>query len=137
MAMHNSEDLAETIKVFYQQLDSLKLMPRRCGVGLISKDTRIAELMGMVINEQGETKEIAGKLILKNHPILENIYNAWLRQEDYYPVLHGNEIKEYYQLIGAQISIQNYPDDAVQFGYFFSFPEGPGICVDGQRIYRR
>ncbi|HZJ59258.1 MAG TPA: ATP-binding protein [Chitinophagaceae bacterium] len=124
MAMHNSQDLAETIKVFYQQLDSLKLMPRRCGVGLITKDPRIAELMGMVINEQGETMEIAAKLILKNHPILENIYDAWIRQEDYYPVLRGNEIKEYYQLIGAQISAQNYPDDAVQFGYFFSFPEG-------------
>src|SRR6185295_16925711 len=35
MAMHSSEDLAETIKVFYHQLGLLNLMPRRCGVGLI------------------------------------------------------------------------------------------------------
>jgi len=144
MAMHNSEDLAETIKVFYQQLDTLKLMPRRCGVGLLNKDTHIAELTGMVINEVGETKKIAGKLILKNHPILENIYNAWLGQEDYHPVLRGNEIKEYYQLIGAQISIENYPDDVVQFGYFFSFAEGlvyawteKEFREDELKIYRR
>jgi hypothetical protein len=64
--------------------------------------------------------------------------------EDYYPVLRGNEIKEYYRLVGAQISIQNYPDDAVQFGYFFSFPEGQvyawtdkEFIEDELKIYRR
>jgi signal transduction histidine kinase/DNA-directed RNA polymerase subunit N (RpoN/RPB10) len=144
MAMHNSQDLAETIRVFYQQLDSLKLMPRRCGVGLLHKDTHIAELMGMVINEQGETKEMAGKLTLQNHPVLENVYNSWIRQEEYYPVLRGAEIKEYYALVASQIPVQNYPDDAVQFGYFFSFPEGQvyawtdkEFIEDELKIYRR
>jgi signal transduction histidine kinase len=144
MAMHSSQDLVETIKVFYRQLDTLNLMPRRCGVGLINKETRIAELIGMVINDEGEAKEIAGKLTLKDHPVLENVYNCWVRQKDYYPVLRGNEIKEYYQLVGSQITIQNYPDDAVQFGYFFSFPEGQvyawtdkEFTEDELKIYRR
>ena len=144
MAMHSSQDLVETIKVFYKQLDTLNLMPRRCGVGLIDKETRIAELIGMVINDQGEAKEIAGKLTLTDHPVLENVYDCWVGQKDYYPVLRGNEIKEYYQLVGSQITMQNYPDDAVQFGYFFSFPEGQvyawtdkEFIEDELKIYRR
>jgi hypothetical protein len=76
MAMHNSADLAETIKVFYQQMGLLNLMPRRCGVGLIDKATRIADLTGMIISEQGETKEIAGKLKLAGHPVLLNVYES-------------------------------------------------------------
>src|SRR5688572_12436283 len=147
MAMHNSEDLNETIKVFYRQLETLNLMPRRCGVGLIDKTTHstpVAELIGMVINEQGEVKEIAGKLKLSGHPVLESIYNGWLHQQDYHPVLRGNEIKEYYRFISSNISTQNYPEDAVQFGYFFFFPEGTvyawtekEFTEDELKIYRR
>src|SRR5688572_22066084 len=147
MAMHNSEDLNETIKVFYRQLETLNLMPRRCGVGLIDKamqSTPVAELIGMVINEQGEAKEIAGKLKLSGHAVLENIYNGWLHQQDYHPILRGNEIKEYYRFISSNISTQNYPEDAVQFGYFFFFPEGTvyawtekEFTEDELKIYRR
>ncbi|MBD0333259.1 MAG: hypothetical protein ICV66_11445, partial [Chitinophagaceae bacterium] len=144
MAMHSSEDLAETIKVFYQQMGLLNLLPRRCGVGLIDKETRIADLTGMVISENGETKEIAGKLKLATHPVLEKVYDHWLLQKEYHHVLRGNRIKEYYQLIGSSISFQNYPDDAIQFGCFFFFPEGvvyawteKEFTEDQLEIYRR
>jgi signal transduction histidine kinase len=124
MAMHSSEDLAETIKVFYQQLGLLNLMPRRCGVGLIDTETHVADLSGMIVSEQGEAKEITGKLKLAKHPVLKKVYDNWVLQKEYHPVLRGNEIKEYYGLIGSQISFQEYLPDAVQFGYFFYFPEG-------------
>jgi len=144
MAMHTSQDLAETISVFYRQLDNLNLMPRRCGVGLIDKDTHAADLIGMVINEKGEAREIKGKLTLRDHPVLEKVYDKWLQQEDYYPVLRGNEIKEYYQLVGSRIPVQNYPDDAIQYGYFFAFPEGSvyawtekEFTQDALKVYRR
>ena len=144
MAMHNSADLAATIKVFYQQLGLLNLMPRRCGVGLIDKETHIADLTGMVITEKGETREIAGQLKLSEHPVLINIYENWLAQKEYHPVLRGNEIRDYYHRIGAQISVQSYPDDAVQFGNFFFFPEGTVYAwaekvftEDELKIYRR
>src|SRR5688572_17397618 len=68
MAMHSSEDLAETIKAFYHQMGLLNLMPRRCGVGLIDEETHTADLTGMIISEQGEAKEIAGKLKFEEHP---------------------------------------------------------------------
>ena len=144
MAMHSSEDLAETIKTFYQQMGLLNLMPRRCGVGLIDKETHVADLTGMISSEQGEAREIAGKIKLSKHPVVQTVYDNWLLQKEYHPVLRGNEIKEYYELIGSQISLQDYPPDSVQYGYFFYFPEGTvyawsekEFADDELKIYRR
>ena len=61
---------------------------------------------------------------MEGHPVLEGIFDNWILQCEYHPVLRGNEIKEYYQLIRPQISFPEYPNDAVQFGYFFYFTEG-------------
>src|SRR6185503_1172180 len=113
-----------TIKVFYNQMNLLGITPRRYGVGLIDKEAHVAELTSLNVSEEGETVERTGRLNLSEHPLLKNIYDGWLSQEEYHPVLRGKEIKEYYELVGSKISFQNYPKDAVQFGSFFFFPEG-------------
>ena len=133
MAMHSSEDLAATIGIFYRELESFSITPRRCGVGVLDKETRIAELSTMNTTDKGDSIEVIGKLKMEGHPVLEGIFDSWILQQEYHPVLRGNEIKEYYQLVRPQISFPEYPNDAVQFGYFFSFPEGGGICLDRQR----
>ena len=81
---------------------------------------------------------------MEGHPVLEGIFESWILQHEYHPVLRGNEIKEYYQLIRPQISFPEYPNDAVQFGYFFPFPEGgvyawteKELAEDDLKIYRR
>jgi signal transduction histidine kinase len=124
MAMHSSQDLADTIGVFYHELELFSITPRRCGVGLLNKETRIAELSTMNTTEQGKSVEIIGVLKMEGHPVLESVYNNWLLNKEYHPVLRGNEITEYYKLIRPQIAFPEYPHDAIQFGYFFFFPEG-------------
>ena len=144
MAMHSSEDLAATIGIFYRELESFSITPRRCGVGLLDEDTRMAELSTVNTTEQGDSVEIIGKLKMEGHPVLEGIFDNWILQCEYHPVLRGNEIKEYYQLIRPQISFPEYPNDAVQFGYFFYFTEGgvyawteKELAEDELKIYRR
>ncbi len=144
MAMHSSKDLAETIHAFYSELVSMNLTPRRCGLGLINKETHEAELSSMNTTEDGVSVEVIGKFVLADHPVLEGIYNHWLEQKEYHPVLRGNEIKEYYQLLRKQMAFPDYPSDAVQYGYFFYFEEG-GVYAwtekpleeDELKIYRR
>ncbi|MBL7851264.1 MAG: hypothetical protein JNN04_10215, partial [Cyclobacteriaceae bacterium] len=144
MAMHSSQDLAETIHTFYSELVSMNLTPRRAGLGLINRETRVSELSTMNTTETGISVEVIGELVLKNHPVLEGVYDHWLRQEEYHPVLRGNEIKEYYQLVRKNLAFPDYPNDAVQFGYFFFFEEG-GVYAwtdkqlqeDELNIYRR
>ena len=61
---------------------------------------------------------------MEGHPVLDNIYENWIAQSEYHPVLRGNEIREYYEIIRPQMGFPGYHQDDVQFGYFFFFPEG-------------
>jgi signal transduction histidine kinase len=144
MAMRNSQDLANTIGAFYRELHSFSLTPRRCGVGLLDKEERVGELFTWNTTEKGESLELVGRIKMEGHPVLEGVYNHWLTQTEYHPVLRGNEIKEYYQLLRPQISFPDYSHDDVQYGYFFFFKEG-GVYAwtekemkdDELQIYRR
>ena len=124
MAMHGSEDFVTTIVAFYHELAQLSFTPRRCGVGLINKETRIAELSTLNTTDKGDSIELIGKIKLEGHPVLEEVYDNWLTQNEYHPVLTGNEIKEYYKFIGPKIAIPDFSGDSVQYGYFFYFKEG-------------
>ena len=144
MAMHSSKDLSDTIGVFYNELSGLSLTPRRCGVGLINKESRIAEISTMNSTSDGHGIELVGRLDMTGHPVLVGVYDNWLTKTEYHPVLRGNEIKEYYQFVRPQIDFPAYPDDSVQYGYFFFFEEG-GVYAwtekelheDELKIYRR
>jgi len=144
MSMHSSRDLADTIGVFYHEMELLSVTPRRCGVGLMDKETHVAELSTMNTTEQGDSIEIIGKLKLAGHSVLEGVYDNWILQKEYHPVLRGNEIKEYYQLMRPQIAYPDYPTDTAQYGYFFFFNEGgvyawteKELSEDELKIYRR
>ncbi len=144
MAMHDSKDLTAAIGVFYQEIRSLSITPRRCGVGLLNKENRIAEISTMNTTEKGESKEVVGKLEMAGHPVLDGIYESTMLQKEYHPVLRGNEIKEYYKLVRPQIDYPDYPTDAVQYGNFFPFAGGSifawtekELPEDELKIYRR
>ena len=62
MAMHSSKDLSETIGLFYRELKSLSVIPIRCGVALMDKETRMAEVTTMNTTEQGDSIEVIGKI---------------------------------------------------------------------------
>jgi signal transduction histidine kinase len=144
MAMHSSDDLAETIKVFYHEIELLSVTPRRCGVGLLDKETQIAELSTMNTTEEGNSIEVIGKIKLAGHPVLKAIYDNWLTQQEYHPVLKGKEITAYYQQMRPQVAFPEYPHDVIQYGYFFFFNEGgvyawtdKELAEEELKIYRR
>jgi signal transduction histidine kinase len=144
MAMHNSQDLSNTIRVFYQQIGLLSETPRRCGIDIIDKDTHSVEISSMNTTEEGQSLEAIGKILLKGHRILDGIYDNWLLQKEYYPVLKGDEIREYYDFVRPHVGYPDYIQDAVHYGHFFPFPEGciyvwttKGLSEDELKIYRR
>jgi hypothetical protein len=144
MAMHSSEDLAETLGVFYRELRALDVTPRRCGVALMDKKSRMAEVTTMNTTEQGNSIEIIGKIKMAGHRVLAEVFEYWLKQKEYHTVLKGNQIKEYYQVLKPQISYPDYPSDVAQFGYYFMFKEGDvyawtdhELTEDELQIFRR
>jgi len=124
MSMHSSEDLAVTVSLFFAELRSLQVTPRRCGVSLIIKGSRIAEFAATTATEDGNTKEMTGKLKLAGHPVLDAVYDHWISQKEYHPVLQGDEIMKYYQFMNPQVEFPDFLRDASQFGHYFSFKEG-------------
>ncbi|MFZ0453230.1 MAG: SpoIIE family protein phosphatase [Ignavibacteriaceae bacterium] len=144
LAMNSSEDFMAAISVFYHELSLMSHTPRRCGVGLIGKETRLVELSTFNTTTKGGSVEVIGKIKMEGHPVLNAVYENWLKKREYHVVLRGNEIKEYYQLIRPQISIPDYTNDKVQYGYFFYFDEGgvytwteKELSGDELQIYRR
>jgi signal transduction histidine kinase len=124
MSMRSSADLAETVSLFFGELKSLKVTPRRCGVSLIMKGSRIGDFAATTATEDGNRKEMTGKLLLAGHPVLDAIYDHWVSQKEYHPVLRGDEIRKYYKVMNAQVEFPDFRRDASQFGHYFFFKEG-------------
>jgi serine phosphatase RsbU (regulator of sigma subunit)/DNA-directed RNA polymerase subunit N (RpoN/RPB10)/ketosteroid isomerase-like protein len=124
MGMHSSEDLALTIDHFFQELKNLNVKAIRCGVGIKDGDARIVDVTVTSATVSGDDIKLTGKLRLTGHPILENIYEALQLQVEYFPVLHGKEIKEYYKVMNPDIEFPNFSEDDVQYGYYFHYKEG-------------
>ncbi len=124
MSMYNSNDLAQTVATFFSELKKLNLTPHRCGVGIVDATTRIVDIHATTISHENEVEKVAGKLKLSGHPILDKVYETWKLQEEYHPVLHGNEILDYYKIMNPQVTFPDFAGDETQYGYYFYFKEG-------------
>src|SRR4029077_12876846 len=85
MAMHNSNDLSVTASMVFTELRKLGINPIRCGVGLLNKESRKAQLYSATSSADGDSLSLVGWVILSEHPVLEKIYESWLDNEEYYP----------------------------------------------------
>jgi len=124
MSMHSSEDLTLTISLFFAELRVLNVIPHRCGVSMVDEVTRAAVFNATTRTEEGQTKEMTGKLILADHPVLDAVYDSWKKQKEYHPVLQGDEIRRYYQFMNPQVEFPYFSKDTIQFGHYFPFKEG-------------
>ncbi|MGB3074569.1 MAG: hypothetical protein WBB36_04580, partial [Chitinophagales bacterium] len=124
MAMHNSEDLSATVNVFFKELKTLGIIPIRCGVGQVDEASHTTSLTTTTYSQQGDTFQIIGKLKQEGHPVLEGIYDHWKLQQEYFPVLSGDDIKAYYEVTQGQIAYPEYSTNVTQYGNQFPFKEG-------------
>ncbi len=127
MAMHNSNDVSIAASMVFSELRKLGIDPIRCGVGLLNKESRKAQLYSATSTSAGDSLSLVGWVILSGHPVLENIYAAWLKNEDYYPELTGTQLKSYYENLLAGLSLPTIPKwqtGEKQYGHFFSFSVG-------------
>ena len=120
MAMHNSNDLSVTASMVFTELRRLCINPIRCGVGLLSKETRRAQLYSATSSPNGDSLALVGWVQLENHPVMGRIYDSWLLQKDYFPELKGKQLKTYYErlLSGFAVTIPDTSYDQKQYGHF-------------------
>ncbi|MCW3120064.1 MAG: hypothetical protein JWM28_4146, partial [Chitinophagaceae bacterium] len=127
MAMHDSKDLSSTASMVFTELRKLRIRPIRCGVGLLNKESRKAQLYSATSSVEGDSLALVGWVILSGHPVLENIYDAWLKKEDYFPLLTGEQLRSYYELLLSGLSVPSVPDGQSgekQYGHFLPVSVG-------------
>ncbi len=127
MAMHNSNDVSAAASMVFTELRKLGIDPIRCGVGLLNKESRKALLYSATSTSNEDSLSLIGWVILSGHPVLEDIYGNWLKQEEYYPELTGTQLESYYKNLLAGLSLPSIPNwktGEKQYGHFFPFSVG-------------
>jgi signal transduction histidine kinase len=114
MAMHSSDDLADTVEVLYKELDTLQVHALRFGHAKVNSVTKTVEL-----HTATDLGKVVGHVKLEGHPLLEKIYEHVLTKEDLHYTLQGEEMKSYYSILSSAIEVPIPPEGTIQYGYFF------------------
>ena len=105
MAMHNSADLSSAASVVFTELKKLGIRTIRSGISLQNKENRRNLLYTSTSTDKEENLSLIGWAVLDDHPILKEIYDSWMRGEDYFPMLKGEVLKSYYEKIKSTFKV--------------------------------
>jgi hypothetical protein len=127
MAMQNSNDISATITVVFSELQRLGIKSFRSGVGLITKGSR--KIKYYSAGNYSPSDENNVQLVLESelygHEVLSKIYDSWTMQEDYFPVLKGEQFISFYKTLNVNVPDQFIKNENFEaHGYSLQFPEG-------------
>ncbi|MGC4036999.1 MAG: ATP-binding protein [Chitinophagaceae bacterium] len=101
MAMHKSDDLQMAVATVFDELDKLDLEMSRCGIGILHKIKRTADVWTTHQSESGKTVQLYGDESMDIHPLLQGAFNAWVNgQTEFSYILQGDDLVEYYKSLG-------------------------------------
>ncbi|HMJ47876.1 MAG TPA: ATP-binding protein [Ferruginibacter sp.] len=132
MSMQKSEDLANAVAIVFEELDKLNLGMLRCGIGILNKEKRCAQVWTTTISENNTVVQVSGDESMDAHPLLQGAFEAWLNQEaDHSYVLKGDDLNNYYKaLIGEDFRLPDSQslvagtEGLVQYYYNATFSSG-------------
>ena len=123
MAMHKSEELAETALVLYEQFSVLGNIPDRMSIGIFKEETKEIELWPTDQSGSQLNQKFTGSFDKSAN--MTNIYEAWKADNDSFIVdLSGEKLKTWLKFIRDEIKL--FVDDShimgrrVQQAAFFS-----------------
>jgi len=130
MAMQKSDDLAAAVAIVFDELDKLNMGMLRCGIGILNKEKRSADVWSTTKSDHGTIVQVSGDEPIV-HPLLEGAFDAWLRQGDFSYLLQGEDLNNYYKgltttnfkLPDSQ-SIVSANEDQQQYYYVTAFQAG-------------
>ena len=140
MSMQKSEDLAAAISIVFEELDKLDLGILRCGIGVLNREKRTADVWTTMIADNNTVVQVAGDESMDIHPLLSGAFDAWLNHEDHSYTLKGEDLNNYYKAVakenfklpdsqslvsGAEGKEQYYFNAVYSSGGLFAFRETP------------
>jgi signal transduction histidine kinase len=148
MAMHNSEDVGNTVATMFDELVKLGIETIRCGIGILHENEPM-EVWTAKSNSHGEITLIIGRLDMRVHPLLQGIYHAWKsKQPTFSYEMIDEDLKDYYRAINnlpdypIRFDIESLPPKQIHTDFYF--PEGAlfaftyePIAADASQILKR
>jgi signal transduction histidine kinase len=149
MSMHRSEDLHAAVAIVFEELEKLDIGVLRCGISVLNKEKRCGKVW-LTSTDQGKAVQVTGDESFDIHPLLHGAFEAWLKQEDFYYVLEGEDLVNYYkavnnakfmlpesQLLISETKVKQYCFVAVyNSGGLFTFQE-TAFTEEAKKIMRR
>ncbi|HET6723980.1 MAG TPA: hypothetical protein VFH07_14570, partial [Chitinophagaceae bacterium] len=81
MAMHDSQDVGETVATMFDELVKLGIETMRCGIGIMHDEYQM-ELWTARPDDRGKVDLIVGRLDMRLHPLLTGGYQSWKDKKD-------------------------------------------------------
>jgi signal transduction histidine kinase len=129
LAMQKSDDLSDAVAVVFEEMDKLNLGMLRCGIGILDKEKRTADVFSTTISEGDKVVQVSGDESMDIHPLLKGAFDTWLTGEDHDYILEGDDLVAYYQAVSKtnfQLPESQLIADKNQRQYYFraTFNEG-------------
>jgi hypothetical protein len=104
MAMHKSEQLAETAKVFFEQFNLLGNIPDRMSIGIIDEASKKVELW--VTDQSGNQVNNKYFFSLDERTSISKIYSAWKESKETVVVdLTGKNLEDWLQFVKEEAKL--------------------------------
>ncbi len=101
MAMNKSRDLEQVVAVIFRELDRLDLKTLRCGIGIINVESRCVNVWTTTKTNRGFEMNFSGNESMDVHPLLQGVFEAWKKQEDFKYTLKGEDLLRYYNTMSG------------------------------------
>ncbi|MEI6264840.1 MAG: ATP-binding protein [Sphingobacteriia bacterium] len=127
MAMHNSDDVGETVATLFDELVKLGVHTNRCGILICGESKTHAEVWTAKSNSDGNATLITGQLELNLHPLIEGFYRSWKKKKEVFSyTLKGDDMVSYYKAINnskyypTNFNLKKLPEQEVHTDFYFS-----------------
>jgi signal transduction histidine kinase len=122
MAMHKSDELAETATVLFEQFKDLGELPERIAIGIVHEDERVIEIWATL--HGGNIMDLMFKFSIDEPHVMKKMYVAWKEKKKTITIdLRGKELDEYFEFLkdaGAPVKREVFGERRVQNVAFFS-----------------
>ena len=104
LAMHTSEELADTATLLFEQLQTLGELPDRVGICIINEEKKYFEQW--VTNQNGKFLGHQINASIAESTTMSKLYDAWKEKKDYLIiVLQDDELKKWMKFVREELKI--------------------------------
>ena len=114
MAMHNSQEVGESVAALFDELSALGLLGvnDRCGIGIMQPN-ELMEAWTAAKTPDGKAELTIGFIDMKLHPMMVSTYRGWVEKKEINQyILEGEDKVNYYD------AIKNQSDYSIKRDYY-------------------